>query len=353
VGDFARGFDRSVEGMSSYFVWLNRSKESLTLDLKRLEGQEVLSRLIEQADIFIQNLAPGAAERARLGSTALRESYPRLITCDLSGYGSSGPYRDKKAYDLLVQCEVGVLSVTGTPDIPSKAGISIADISAGMYAFSGILLALYQRERTGEGSGFEVSLFDSLGEWMSSPAYYTAYSGSQPPRTGASHATIAPYGPFRAGDRKTVFLGLQNEREWERFCALVLGDPELATDPRFATNSDRVAHRGELQSLIEQAFSDLSAEAVIERLEIAGIANAHQNTPQEFWDHPQLQARHRWRRVASPVGPLQALLPPITLPGVEPRMDPIPEVGEHTDEILEELGYSKKEIEGLRADGIV
>jgi crotonobetainyl-CoA:carnitine CoA-transferase CaiB-like acyl-CoA transferase len=353
VGDFARGYDTTVRGLASYFVWLNRSKESLTLDLKRPQARRILHQLLAGADVFIQNLAPGATERLGFGAASLREEYSRLIICDVSGYGSSGPYRDKKAYDLLVQCETGVVSVTGTPETPSKVGISVADIAAGMYAYAGILTALYRRERTGAGTAFEVSLFEALGEWMGAAAYYAAYGGSPPPRTGAMHATIAPYGPFPTGDGRTVFLGLQNEREWARFCAVVLERPELAADARFDANYKRVAHLKELHGVIAEVFSRLTAAQVIERLERAQIANARLNSPQEFWDHPQLQARRRWREIGSPVGPLQALVPPVTMPGVEPRMGPIPDVGEQTAAILRALGYEAEEIARLRAARVV
>ncbi len=350
VGDFARGYDETVRGLCSHFVWLNRSKESLALDLKHPEAVSILQKLLEGADVFIQNLAPGAAERLGLGSEALASRYPRLIICNLSGYGSSGPYREKKAYDLLVQAEAGLLSVTGTPETPAKVGISAADISAGMYAFSGILTALYQRERTGQGATLEVSMLEALGEWMSYPAYFAAYGGAAPPRTGASHATIVPYGPFRAGDDKLVLLGVQNEREWMRFCEIVLEQPEVAVDPRFAGNAKRVANREALHALIDTTFSQLTAAQVVARLERAQIANARINTMQEFWEHPQLEARERWREVGSPAGPLKALLPPVTMHGVEPRMDPIPAVGEHSEQILRSLGYTDAQISQLRSE---
>jgi itaconate CoA-transferase len=301
----------------------------------------------------VQNLGPGATARFGFGAAALRARYPRLIICDLSGYGSSGPYRDKKAYDLLVQCETGVVSVTGTPETPAKAGIAVGDLSGGMYAYSGILTALYQRERTGQGTALEISLFDGLAEWMGYPAYFTRYGGSPPIRTGASHATIAPYGPFATGDGRTVFIGVQNEREWARFCTEVLERPEVATDPRFTGGPARVAHRDELHAVIHAAFAALTAEAVVERLERAGIANARLNSVQEFLDHPQLTERNRWREVASPVGPLQMLVPPVLMEDVEPRMDPIPDIGAQTDAILHELGYDGAEIARLRGEGII
>ncbi|HEX6778053.1 MAG TPA: CaiB/BaiF CoA-transferase family protein [Ktedonobacterales bacterium] len=353
VGDFARGFDTTVRGMASHFVWLNRSKESLALDLKHPEATAIIHRLLDGADVFLQNLAPGAAERLRLGKEALVSRYPRLIICNISGYGSSGPFRDKKAYDLLVQAEAGLLSVTGTPETPAKTGISTADIAAGMYAFSGILTALYQRERTGKGAALEVSMFEALGEWMSYPAYFTAYGGKAPPRTGSSHATIAPYGPFRAGDDKLVLLGVQNEREWARFCAIVLEQPETAEDSRFSGNARRVEHREALHAIIDSVFRQLSAEQIVTRLEQAQIANARINSMQEFWEHPQLEARGRWREVDSPAGPLRAMLPPVTMDGYEPRMDPIPAVGEHTEQILRSIGYTEEAINHLRAENAI
>jgi itaconate CoA-transferase len=353
VGDFARGYDATVNGMASHFVWLNRSKQSLTLNLKENGAKDILNRLLARADVFVHNLAPGATERLGFGAERLREEHPRLIDCGISGYGSTGPYRDKKAYDLLVQCETGLVSTTGTPETPSKVGISAADIAAGMYAYTGILTALYMRERTGEGAAFEVSLLEALGEWMGFPAYFTGYGGSQPPRTGASHAAIAPYGPFEAGDGRVVFLGLQNEREWVTFCEAVLERPELATDPRFDTNSRRVENGEELDEAIDGAFKDLSSEEVISRLDGARIANARMRTVQEFLDHPQLEARDRWREVDSPVGPIRALVPPVTMQGVESVMEPIPEVGEHTDAILEELDLDPDAVGSLREAGAV
>ena len=353
VGDFARGYDRTVEGLSSHFVWLNRSKESMTLDLKQDGAKEILNRLIEGADVFVQNLAPGATGRLGFGAETLRERHPRLIVCDVSGYGSSGPYRDKKAYDLLVQCEAGLVSITGTPDTPSKVGVSIADIACGMYAYSGILAALLRRGRTGEGAAIEVSLFEALAEWMGFPAYFTMYGGKEPPRTGASHAAIAPYGPFECGDGEVIFLGIQNEREWERFCEVVLEQPALAGDERFASNSERVENRDDLHQEIEAILVELSSEEAIERLDGAKIANARMRTVQDFLDHPQLEARDRWREVGSPVGPLRALLPPATMDGAEPVMAPIPKVGEHTDKILAELGYRDDAVATLRQSAAI
>jgi itaconate CoA-transferase len=336
-GDFARAYDTTVNGLSSHFVWLNRSKESLALDLKADAGagtEAVLPRLLARADVFVQNFAPGAAERLGLGHEVLRARYPRLITCSISGYGPSGPYRDAKAYDLLIQSEAGLVSVTGTADEPAKSGIPAADIGAGMYAFSGILAALYDRERTGRGTHLEISLFDALVEWMGFPLNYTAGSGAPPRRTGTSHAAIAPYGTFGAGDGTEVVLGIQNEREWAAFCATVLGRPELAEDARFRTGALRVEHRPALHAEIDAVFGGLTGEQVTARLAEARIAHARRREVAEVLEHPQLAARDRWTEVGSPAGPLRALLPPITLEGREPRMDPIPAVGEHTDEIL-------------------
>ena len=352
VGDFARGYDTTVNGMSSHFVWLNRSKQSLTLDLKQPEGLGVLRTLLAGADVFIHNLAPGAMSRLGFASADVRRQHPRLIVCEVSGYGSSGPYRDKKAYDLLVQSETGVLSITGTEQEPAKVGISVADISAGMYAFSSVLAALLRRGKTGEGSTLEISLFDSLAEWMSYPVYYTR-GGSPPPRSGARHATIDPYGPYTAGDGKVVFIGLQNEREWARFCAEVLQTPELARDPRFSSNPRRVQHRRELDAAITEAFRHLSAGQVIDRLEQAQIANARMNTVQELIDHPQLAERDRWRDVASPAGDIRMLKPPFNFEGMDVPMGAIPNVGEHTDAILRELGIEDVTIAQWRAAAII
>lgn len=337
-GDFARGYDRTVRGMSSHFVWLNRSKESIALDLKDPAGVETVLRLLERADVFVQNFAPGAAERLGLGAAALRARFPRLVTCSISGYGASGPFRDAKAYDLLIQSEAGLVSITGTEEAPAKAGIPAADIGAGMYAFSGILAALYERDRTGVGTEVEVSLFDSLTEWMGYPLYYAAYGGTPPRRTGTSHAAIAPYGTFAAGDGTEVVLSIQNEREWVAFCTDVLRTPELAVDPRFATGAGRVAEREALQAAIDAVLSTLTGEELLDRLAGARIAHARQRELADVLTHPQLSARDRWTEVDSPVGPLRALRPPITLPGRPARMGAVPEVGEHTEEILAWLG---------------
>ncbi len=336
-GDFARDYDERVKGMSSYFVWLNRSKESLALDLKAPEAPEIVDALLAKADVFVQNLAPGAAARMGLSAAVLRAKYPRLIVVDISGYGSSGPYVDKKAYDLLVQCEVGLVSLTGTEDEPAKAGISVADIAAGMYAYTAVLTALYDRERTGEGSSCEVSLFDALGEWMGNPMYYALFSQQPPKRTGSSHASIAPYGSFAVGDGRLVQLAIQNDREWRRFCDIVVQQPLMADDPRFVLNPNRVENRAELTAAIEAAFVLLDAPTVIARLDEAQIANAAMNTINDFIAHPQLAERDRWTEVNSPVGPIPALRPPVTYDRITHRMDPIPSVGEHTNSILEEF----------------
>ena len=352
-GDFARGYDATVNGLSSYFVWLNRSKESLTLDVKRPAGRDVLQRLIAHADVFVQNLAPGAADRLGAGSRELRAAYRRLIVCNVSGYGPSGPYADKKAYDLLVQSEAGLLALTGTGDAPAKVGISVADIAAGMYAYSGILTALLARGTTGHGTVVDVSLFDALSEWMGFAAYFTAYGGTAPPRSGAHHASIAPYGPFRAGDGGTIFLAIQNNREWVRFCAEVLEQPAMVAEERFRTNAARVTHRAELHAAIDDAFRALSTPAAIERLDRAGIAYARMNSVREFLDHPQLAARGRWREFPSPVGPLRGLVPPVDVEDVGARMDAVPALGQHTDAILEEMGVDRATIGAWHKEGTV
>lgn len=339
VGDFARGYDETVNGLASHFVWLNRSKESVALDLKSEQGREVVQALVDRADVFVQNLAPGAADRLGLGAEELRARNPRLIHVSISGYGTGGPYSAKKAYDLLVQCEAGLVSITGTEDEPSKVGISIADIASGMYAYSGVLTAVIKRERTGEGATIEVSMLEALSEWMGFPLNYAMYGGASPSRTGARHAAIAPYGPFTCGDGEQVFLGIQNEREWATFCTF-LGSPELARDERFVRNSLRVTHNAELRAVIEGVFQAFTAERVAELLEVSGIANALLRTMDGLAEHPQLEARGRWRTYQSPVGELRALIPPVTMSDSTPVMGPIPDVGQHTEAILAEFGIA-------------
>ncbi|HUC25532.1 MAG TPA: CaiB/BaiF CoA-transferase family protein, partial [Streptosporangiaceae bacterium] len=330
-----------VLGQSSYFVWLNRGKESVELDVKSERGHDVMAALLAKADVFVQNLAPGAAARLGFAADELRARYPRLICCSVSGYGPDGPHARKKAYDLLVQCEAGLLSVTGTAESPAKAGISVADIAAGMYAFTGVLTALYERERTREGSAVEVAMLDALGEWMTQPYLYSVYGGEPPRRAGARHASISPYGPYAAADGQ-VFVGLQNEREWAVLCREILARPELISDPRFATNTDRVVNDDQLTLIIETALRQLTVTAVEQRLDAAGIANARLRTPAEFAAHPQLAARDRWRQVGTPAGPVRALLPPVTVSGREAVMGHVPALGEHTEAILAELGFDPR-----------
>jgi len=352
-GDFARGYDTTVKGLSSYFVWLNRSKESLTLDLKRPEAAGAFARLMARADVFVQNLAPGAAERLGTATSVLRDRHPRLIVCNVSGYGVSGPYSQKKAYDLLVQSEVGLVSITGSDEAPARAGISVADIAAGMYAYSGILTALLARTTTGRGSSIEVSLFDALAEWMGQPANFAGYGGPPPPRAGANHASIAPYGPFRAGDGGQIALAIQNSREWTMFCADVLQRPELADDERFRTNPLRVRNRPALHDAIESAFAPLSTSEVIERLDAARIAWARVNSMAEFLAHPQLTGRDRWRDIGSPAGALRATIPPVRMDEVEPVMGDVPALGQHTDAILGELGVAPETVAAWRREGVI
>ena len=353
TGDASRAMDRTVHGLSSHFVWTNRSKESLALDVKHPQARPILDKLLERADVFVQNLTPGAAERLGLGAAELRARHPRLIWCGISGYGPAGPYAGKRAYDLLVQCEAGLLSVTGSPDTPAKAGIPVADIAAGMYAMSSILAALLRRSREGVGATLDITMFESLGEWMGFPAYFTAYGGEAPPRSGAYHATIVPYGPFRAGDGKTVFLSIQNEREFARFCDQALGKPALAKDPRFSSSPARVRNRDAMHAEIERAFGKLTAAQVEGRLEDAGVANARLNTMQEFWEHPQLAARDRWREVGTEAGAVRAPKPPFNLSEFEPRMEDVPALGAHSRKILEELGCGESEIGRLAADKVI
>ncbi|GMU73084.1 MAG: CoA transferase [Burkholderiales bacterium] len=350
VGDFARAYDGRVRGLASHFVWSNRSKESLTLDVKHPEAAAILSKLLAKADVLVQNLAPGAAARLGLSYEALAPAHPKLVVCDISGYGADGPYRDKKAYDLLIQSESGFVSITGSPDEPAKAGCSIADIAAGMYAYTNILAALIERGRTGRGKGIDVSMLESMVEWMSYPLYYAFDGAEPPPRAGAAHATIYPYGPFPTGDGKTVMLGLQNEREWQVFCAKVLGKPDLATDARFASNAKRTASREALRKLIVAEFAGLSAEQVVARLDDAQIANARVNTMSDVWEHPQLKARKRWVQVDTPAGPIPALLPPGVPDAASTRMDAVPALGGHTNAILAELGYGEAAIAKLASE---
>ena len=351
-GDFARHYDATVKGLSSYFVWLNRSKESLTLDLKRPEAGEVLDRLLARADVFVQNLAPGAARRLGTDPPRLRDRFPRLVVCNVSGYGTTGPYAAKKAYDLLIQSEVGLVSITGTTDAPAKAGISVADIAAGMYTFSGVLAALLSRATTGEGTTVDVSLFDALGEWMSHAAYYTGYSGAPPQRTGAEHASIAPYGPIRAADGE-LFVAVQNAREWARFCAAVLQWPALEQDERFRTNALRVTNRNALHLAIESTLGPLPCAEIIVRLEAAGIAYARMNSVAEYLEHPQMTERDVWRDIDSPAGAVRAVTPPIRMEGVDAVMGAVPSLGQHTDVILGELDFARDTIDAWRAAGVI
>jgi itaconate CoA-transferase len=349
-GDFARNYDERVAGLASYFVWCNRSKESFALDIKHPEATSILSKLLSRTDVFVQNLTPGAASRLGLSYEALRDKYPKLIVCDISGYGSDGPYRDKKAYDLLIQSESGFLSVTGSSEEPAKASIPIADIASAMYAYSNILASLIQRAKTGTGCHIDISMLESLTEWMSYPLYY-AFDGAEPPkRTGASHATIYPYGPFTAGDGNAVMLGIQNEREWATFCEKVLHRDDLASDTRFSSNSRRVTFRDELKAIITEAFLPYSAEEVIAKLNETQIANARMNEIEEVWSHAQLKARERWVEIDTPVGKVPALLPPGQSNTYNPRMDLVPAVGAHTDVILAELGYDSEAVARLRRD---
>ena len=353
TGDFARGYDKQVKGQSSHFVWVNRSKESLTLDLKQPTALAALKTLLKTADVLVQNLAPGAAARMGLTPELLQKDNPQLILCDISGYGNNGSYRDKKAYDLLIQSEAGFLSVTGTPESPSKSGNSIADIAAGMYAYSNILAALIQRGKTGKGSVIDVSMLEALGEWMSFPMYYAFEGADPPPRNGASHATIYPYGPFKAGDGGTVMLGLQNEREWVQFCEVVLENPALALDERFDKNFKRNEKRAQLLEIIDSCFSKLTTEQVIAKLEKAQIANARLNDMKGLWNHQQLKDRDRWVNVDTPAGSIPALLPPGLNNAYEYRMDAIPAVGQHTDAILKELGLVDTDIASMRSSGAI
>jgi crotonobetainyl-CoA:carnitine CoA-transferase CaiB-like acyl-CoA transferase len=343
-GDFARHYDGAVNGSSSHFVWLNQGKQSIELDIASADGRRVLGALLDRADVVVQNLAPRTARKHGLSAATLVERYPRLVACDISGYGKGGPYSDRKAYDLLIQCESGLVSITGTPDTPAKSGIAVADIAAGMYAFSGVLGALFERERTGAGQAVEVSMLDALGEWMGFPYLYSRYGGRDPRRAGASHATIAPYGPFGTASGQVVNVGVQNDREWVAFCDTVLRRPELTRDERFATNAARVAHRDELDAMVGDVFGTLTVGEAEARLTAAGVAYARQRTMAEFAEHPQLAARQRWRRVDTENGPVQGLVPPL-LGDRAPRR--VPAVGEHTEEVLAWLGLGRSSEPGV------
>ncbi|KAJ9652386.1 hypothetical protein H2198_008355 [Neophaeococcomyces mojaviensis] len=342
TGDFVRYHDKRVLGqLCSHFVWTNRNKESLALDIKKEDDLHILKELVKKADVFVQNLVPGAAERHGLGYEELKETNERLIMCEISGYGSDGPYKTKKAYDLLVQSEAGLLSITGTPETPSKVGCSIADISAGMYAYSSIMAALLQREKTGKGCRIDVSMLESMVEWMGFPMLY-AYNGQPPPqRAGASHASIYPYGPFETGSGK-VMLGLQNDREWVILCEQVLEMPELIRDERFKNTARRSDNRDELYEIICGRFLTRSAEEVVEKLEKAGIANARLNEMSDVWEHPQLEARKRFAQVETEAGTVRTSIPPGMSGDVEPRLDPVPAIGQHNEKILSEFGLERK-----------
>ncbi|MFJ6515270.1 CaiB/BaiF CoA transferase family protein [Streptomyces sp. NPDC091406] len=353
-GDFARGYDTAARGLASHFVWCNRGKESLAVDLKDPRGLAVVRELVAGADVFVQNLAQGAAARLGLDAATLCSAHPRLVAVDISGYGAEGPYAHKRAYDMLVQCEAGLVSVTGTAEQPVKAGVPAADIAAAMYAFSGVLAALLRRATTGRGGPVEVSMLDALAEWMGHPLHQGMHGAAPPARTGLAHSVIAPYDAFATADGEQVLLSVQNDREWRRLAEQVLGRPELAEDPEFATNAARTANRERTDGTVGRALACLTGEEALARLEAAGIACARLNTVTDVAAHPQLAARDRWREVGSPVGPLRALLPPITLPGSEEaRMGAVPALGEHTDALLRALGMTDEQTSVLRRDGVV
>ncbi|MFF4566769.1 CaiB/BaiF CoA transferase family protein [Streptomyces sp. NPDC001435] len=352
-GDFARGYDTAAGGLASHFVWCNRGKKSIALDLKDPRGLDAVRRLVADADVFVQNLAQGAAARLGLDAATLCAAHPRLVAVDISGYGASGPYADKRAYDMLVQCEAGLVSVTGTPEQPVKAGIPAADIAAAMYAFSGVLAALVRRGTTGRGGPVEVSMLESLAEWMGHPLHHAMHGGTPPARTGLAHAVIAPYDAYETGDGGRVLLSVQNDREWRRLAEQVMGRPELGTDPAFATNAARVENRRRTDELVGKALGALEADEALARLEGAGIACARLRDLHELAEHPQLAARERWRQVGSPVGPLRALLPPITMPGGDDaRMGDVPALGQHTEALLRAVGMTDDQIAALRRDGV-
>lgn len=352
-GDFARGYDRAVLGQSSYFVWLNRNKRSLTLDLKQVAARAVLEQLVARADVLVQNLGPGAIDRLELSPQRLRRDYPSLVFCSISGYGSGGPYEFRKAFDLLLQGETGVIATTGTPGAPAKVGISVGDVGAGVYGAIGTLAALYERRATGQGKIVETSLFDALSEWMGYPVLYAKYGGEPPARAGMRHATVVPYGAYRCGDGELVLFAVQTAAQWTAFCAEVCGHPEWERDPRYATSSDRRVNRDVLEAAIEAAFAPYNRAEVTRRLEAADIPFGDLLEVDDFARHPQLAARERWRPVATPNGDIEALVPAFDLEGMPPRMEPVPGVGEHTDAILAELGYGPDEIASLHERGAV
>ena len=352
-GDFARRYDTAVKGESSYFIWLNRNKRSLTLNVKHEAASDILHRLLSNADVFVQNFGPGAIDRLGLSAANLRERYPRLVICSISGYGTGGPYEQRKAFDLLLQGETGVIATTGTDDAPAKLGISVGDIGAGVYGAMNVLAALFERSQTGQGKIVETSLFDALAEWMGYPALYNLYGGTPPARAGTRHATVVPYGSYRCGDGQLVLFAVQTDQQWANFCAIVCEHPEWERDPRFDTSAHRRINRNELETMIEASFEAFTRAEVTERLERADVPYGDLNEISQFLEHPQLTGRDRWREVDSPVGPLKAILPPFIMEGFEPRMDPIPSVGAHTDEVLAELGYSTAEITDLHAQRAV
>jgi itaconate CoA-transferase len=352
-GDFARGYDSVVRGQASYFVWLGRGKHSIVLNLRSEGGRDVMRRLLLRADVFVSNLAPGAVERLGFEYEGLRRENPGLIWAAISGYGSDGPLRDRKGFDLLLQGEAGIIASTGSPEEPAKVGFSVADEASGFYAFTSVLLALLDRQRSGRGRRIDISILDCLAEWMMPQAYYAMYTGHDLPRTGMRHNILVPYGPYRAGDGRYVNLAVQNRGQWERFCAGALGRPELASDPRFDTNQVRLANRDVLEPLIEEIFGDLNSDQVVARLEAADVPFARLNTTMDLVAHPQLVDRGRFRTVETPGGTVRALVPPLNIEGLEPRMGPVPALGQHTDEVLAELGLDPQQIAGLRADGAV
>ncbi|MFD3438785.1 CaiB/BaiF CoA transferase family protein [Streptomyces sp. NPDC058685] len=353
-GDFAREYDTAAHGLASHFVWCNYGKESIAVDLKDPRGREIARRLVADADVFVQNLAQGAAARLGLDAATLCAAHPRLVAVDISGYGAEGPYAHKRAYDMLVQCEAGLVSVTGTAERPVKAGIPAADIAAAMYAFSGVLAALLRRGVSGRGGPVEISMLESLAEWMGHPLHYGMHGGQPPARTGLAHAVIAPYDAYTTADGGQVLLSVQNDREWRRLAEQVLELPDLGTDPHFATNTARTANRVRTDAAVGLALGKLGTQEAVDRLEAAGIACARLNDVTDVAGHPQLAARDRWREVGSPVGPLKALLPPITLPGgPEVPMGAVPALGEHTDALLRSLGMTDEGTAALRRDGVV